>query len=745
MCNGQRTVLRHCGHETQLPCKQLLAMVRAKKLPKCKELVPRRLGECGHEVMVACSTKNDPEPECHQVVSTPFVFGCGKHKVQPGTCHKLRRLQLETPPCKEKVQCALYRCSHMATVACRLEQAVTASQPGKRLEPSAPSVVVANVDYCVPCADAPPCEVEVAFRDACGHNSAAACHLAFRWAAEPGEAPPCETVVQLDSALCGHALERQCHEAEALRTLELWGDAAPWRPSVTHSLDGGATAVEVIVVEHNTPRPQLDTLSVAERALLTCGAQSMVQRKCGHTEMVPCIDALKSLDTGRCSSSVGLTLPCGHEATLLCHRAELIARGAVVHWCGEKVVKTCGVCGVSDCTVACSQQDVACRSEVVAPLPCRHEVRWVCGEDADPRTDRTKACAECVLKQWKAASLGAAPADLLVQMLQWVHRPHLQWVYRLHAFAASKIPDALEVRALPLSEQRLRGLAAAQQNILAIGCDLLQIQIDNSDLWAAEKAAPPLLSDVSCFDIVFCLLTEPASDEERINQLYGQRDTLYGLGTTALLLTLDNLKACKPPTNLAMRICVGAAFRFSALDNVKPFRRMAPGAATQRGGNRKRDRKKQAPTAQGEQAAKANTMRHQQLVQGADYVIPLQPGEPLAAQQPVYWIQGAVVPLCVAKLQLFHACGVCGARFAYTDGGPATGLDFVCFGCRHECCICFEAHGVDRGHACDSGHFLCDECLDGHVRYASSFDALEAFRRNEGVKCPVQASQYPIQ
>ena len=93
---------------------------------------------------------------------------------------------------------------------------------------------------------------------------------------------------------------------------------------------------------------------------------SVVQRPCGHEELVPCIDALKALDTGRCSQQVSLSLPCGHDATLPCHAARLVESDAIAHWCFEQVVKKCGTCGINECTVDCSRLDVLCGGEVVA-------------------------------------------------------------------------------------------------------------------------------------------------------------------------------------------------------------------------------------------------------------------------------------------------------------------------------------------------------------------------------------------
>ena len=138
--------------------------------------------------------------------------------------------------------------------------------------------------------------------------------------------------------------------------------------------------------------------------------------------------------------------------------------------------------------------------------------------------------------------------------------------------------------------------------------------------------------------------------------------------------------------------------------------------------------------------AKANKERQRQLVQGVDYVVPSE-----TRGQRIYWVDGAVVPLCVATIRLFHACGACGKSFVWSDGGPASGHDFLCSGCKRDCCICFEPHAVSAGLACDLAepHFMCDECLEGHTIYSSSFEALEVFRRNNGVRCPVPGCTAP--
>ena len=739
LCNEQVIVLRDCGHVSQLPCKRLLPMLRANKLPKCKEQVKRVLKDCGHEVPVDCSKKDGVEPDCQQTVAEPFVFACGKHRICPGTCSKLRTMKLEQPPCQTQVQCALFRCGHTASVSCRLEPAVVAAQPGgKHFESGEAPVVVANEGYCLPCADAPPCDKDVTFRDACGHDRPGTpCEVAFRWAAAPDEAPPCEMATQLASPLCSHMLHVKCHEAEVLGSFDLWGGLEPWRPSMTTSLDESGIAMEMILVDNTASRPQLDQLSVTERKLLKCGAESMVERLCGHTETVSCVDALKELLDGRCFREVTFELPCSHSARLQCHRARLIESDAAVHFCDEKVIKTCGRCGVNKCEVACSHRDVLCESEVEAPLPCGHVVRWTCGDENDPRSDRTKACAECVLHQWQAASVGAEPADELqlarkAQQMQWT-------IEQLRDFACKRIPDAIVVVQRQVSDQQQLGLADAHQQLLRIGCDLLSTQIANEELWEADKAAPPTLSDFGCFDVVFCLLQEPGKDDERINRIFGQSDTVYGRGVQIFLLNAANLKKLGKSglaTDLSVRICVGVAFRFSALDGTMPFRKKA---STQQRKPKRKGQKGQI--SEGDLAQKANKMQQNALAGGKDYVVPFIRDDPSAAENVrVYWVPGAVVPLCVATIQLFHECGVCRKSFVWSDGGPATQHDFLCAGCTRDCCICFDKHSVKGGLACASQeqHFMCDECLEGHVTHASSHEALEAFRRNNGVKCPVR-------
>ena len=745
LCGEHTSVLRDCGHVSEVPCKRLLPMLRANKLPKCKELVSRALS-CGHEMRVECSKRDGTEPACQQVVDTPFVFDCGKHSTVPGTCSKLQRMQLERPPCQAQVQCALFRCGHTASVSCRLEGAVTAAQlGGKHFEPLEPPVVVANENYCLPCTDAPPCDKEVIFRSACGHDRPGTpCDVAFRWAATPGEAPPCETPTQLDSPLCGHSLNVRCHEADKLRSLDLWADSQPWQPSMTESLDEGGAAAEVIVVDHDSSRPRLEQLSVTERQLLKCGSESMVLRLCGHIEMVSCADALKELLDGRCSRQVSLELPCGHQTTLQCHRAKLIESDAVTHWCEQKVIKKCGRCGVNECEVACSQRDVLCERDVEAQLPCGHAVRWSCGKEVDPREDRTKACAECVLLQWRAAIASATPADELqlartAQQMQWT-------IDQLREFVSKQVPDAIEVRQLDVSEQRQRGLANAQLQLLDIGCDLLGTKIANDELWEAVKAAPPMLSDLGCYDVVFCALKELEKDEERINQRFGQTGTVYGMGTHMLLLNSANLEQCgktgQAGADGSMRICVGVAFRFSALDGTKPFRKKPSSNAPRQDGGKGRGKKK-GPAAEGDLVQKANRIAQNALAGGVDYVVPLIPDTPRATEnERIYWVPGAVVPLCVATIRLFHACGVCGKNFVWTDGGPVPGHEFVCSGCTRDCCICFDQYAVDAGLPCASAdhHFLCSECLGGHITEACSDEKLEVFRRQRGVKCPVRAS-----
>ena len=104
---------------------------------------------------------------------------------------------------------------------------------------------------------------------------------------------------------------------------------------------------------------------------------------------------------------------------------------------------------------------------------------------------------------------------------------------------------------------------------------------------------------------------------------------------------------------------------------------------------------------------------------------------------------GAAIALCTARICLYHACGLCGESFLWTEGSPTRAHAFLCHRCKRDCVICFEAHAASAGLGCDSAdaHFMCNECLDGHVQQSASYEELEKLRQCGGIKCPVPYAQ----
>jgi len=743
-CPQQIRVRRHCQHTTELACTRILSK---RPLPQCKELVSRRLDLCGHDVPVACHKKAEDPPECHAVVETPFTFSCGRHMRLPGTCCKLRNLKELNPPCDELVTASRFRCGHTVSLPCRLQGLATCdvSHTGKRL---VDEVIKAGEEYCTAADELPACDTLLLFRGECGHDRPnIPCDLAFQWAAAPEAVPPCETLVDTISPLCGHALRVRCHEAERIAQFDLWGDLRdgeePWRESATVGFDQNGEPIERLQVSHDASRPNVGQLSPSDLQLLgSSGCVSLVLRDCGHTEQVSCINVLRALDSGRCSSLVSVACPeCMHEMFVPCHREQSIRAGEVRHKCEERIVKLCTTCHVTELLVPCCQLDVHCGAEVTAPLPCGHEMSWTCGEEADPR-DRSHLCAECLLPTWRLL-LSEPPPVLEFKQLQ------------MHAVAD------LDERYFQL-ERDLAGtdlvkgwrerLIEAQRKIVSTNCDLLRGKIDNSELWE-RSADPPRLSETLSFDAVFWYLEQDAKpDEATIPKAFEPRITPYGTGTALLPLTMDNLKNRKPSDDLTLRVCVGVAFRFAALTDAAPFTKGEAGKQRARAPRNEEERRRaqakeeKKKRAQADGLKKANRLARQAMQKGFDYVLPCTDKDEYDALR-IYWQPGAVVPLCILKLQIHRSCGACGeSRFGPTDGSPAEGHEFLCWGCRRDCIICFESYAVGEGFECssdDAPHFMCRGCLRGHVAHASHADSIETFRQRGGVTCPMQGCEAP--
>jgi len=737
-CPQRAEVRRHCEHITEVACSHILS----RRLPKCRELVPRRLDLCGHDVFVACHQKTKDRLECHAVVDTPFTFSCGRHIKLPGTCRKLRMLQELNPPCDELIACSRFRCGHKVSLPCRLEVLATAdtSHAGKRLEGEE---VKAGEEYCTVADELPACDTLVLFRSECGHGRTnIPCDLAFKWAAASAMVPPCETLVDIDNPLCGHALRVRCHEAEHLAQLDLWGHLRdgeePWCELATVGFDETGEPIKRLLVAHDAPRPNLGQVCQSDVQLLgSGGCGCLILRECGHTEQVSCINVHRALDVGRCNELVCIACSeCMHDTCVPCHRERSIRACEVMHKCEQKLNKLCRTCNVNELSVPCFKLDVHCDAQVSASLACGHEVTWMCGKEADPR-DRSHLCAECLLPAWKLVLNEPSPVLDFEQL-------------RVHAVAnldARFFQLERDLADTSLVKGWRERLIQVQRNIVNIHCDLLQGCIDNGELWE-ERADPPNLSKTSSFEAVFWHVEEDANgDEAAIRKAFEPRITPYGMGTAVLPLTLDNLKCRTSSDDLTLRVCVGMAFRFKSLVGAEPFmarsmsKTRAPKNARQ--GGKAQEREKKMKRAQQLAVERANRLSQAAMRKGFDHVLPCTNSDDDALR--VYWQPGAVIPLCVVKLQIHRSCGACGSsRFSPRDGAPADGHDFLCWGCRRDCIICFESFAVGQGIECSSHgdrHFMCRECLQGHATHASHPDAIENFRRRGGVTCPMNGCQ----
>uniref|UniRef100_A0A061RI72 Putative CHCC zinc finger domain-containing protein n=1 Tax=Tetraselmis sp. GSL018 TaxID=582737 RepID=A0A061RI72_9CHLO len=672
-----------CGHSVEVPCESLLLIAAGKdRLPCCTAKVDRRL-PCGHNVSVLCPERSmQPLPKCQALVPDVFTFPCGKHCTRPGTCSRLSELQADdSVQCNELVRISRRRCRHAVSVPCHLEQRATAAGPGRRLA-SDRDAVQAGLPYCDECPELPPCEELVTFRRSCGHEARGVmCHTAFEWAEHE---PPCRVMVEVTSTLCGHTLRLECCKAKMVLEWAPWGAEGPPYESRVAGFgaagEGGALLCPVLSPGMRQPAALPRGLSPQD---LRCGCFCIVEKDCGHSFEALCAESLlKPVAEIQCTERVTAACDeCGAESSCPCAEVDRRRRSGLPLRCCNIVSKLCTVCGINMAEVECYREDVRCEQEAKVELPCGHQAVWLCGSDPDPRNSEDSECLGCLYSAWKAVQDRGVVATPSVQDI-------IDHILR-------SVPEDMEVvRCFTNGSARLDHLCDAWRKIAVQYIDYLKICFHNDEPLGSAPRNPPLLTDMSNFDVVFQPFDiEVDFDSEGQKPFRWQSPhknvTRYGNGVEMAIMTAESLEArCTPVTDSGeVQVLAGVAFRNNPLVGIPSF------------GSGKR-----AVRRSGKHAGVAEKRANQLMCSGYDCVVPLDSTE----KEPIriYWHSGVMVFPVSLVLRFFR-----------------------------QCVICLERCGRSAGCQCGDGHFVCWDCFEAMAENAMSPDATRRQVDAEGNLC----------
>lgn len=397
-----------------------------------------------------------------------------------------------------------------------------------------------------------------------------------------------------------------------------------------------------------------------------------------------------------CTERVPVTCAaCQHVTHVPCHVRAAQVQSGVLPKCKRKVPKQCVTCRVNIKTVECFRQDVLCRQEATAELPCGHSATWVCGSETDPRANPDAACVACIFPLWEAA--------LQKEPVQQPKNDTLVDDLRKHALNA--LPASAVVRRrLDFKVTDTAALQDARQVVVRAYHDVLRESLDNNSP-TADIRRPPELADVSNFDVVFKVLaSRVASQSPQMSTLqkstFSSAFTLYGDGVELGLLSSANLAAYPASSDGYLYICMGVAFRHRALEDSPPFR------------------VKGSKGSKVKKAVLKTVSKHRG--KGIDFVISKTPGDaktivevPQIEESRIYWVNGATLPLSILTLQLHNQCMICMDHVA-ADGGctcctDATLQHFTCWGCFMELVKSAQAPDATRRTVDAEGNLKCPD------------------------------------
>eukprot|EP01033_Poteriospumella_lacustris_P014709 gene14709-10521_t len=735
---GSIGIRRSCdpSHIEVVSCKRFVDLIlrQGGPLKQCREMIQRELDCQRHSIPQRCFERHSVAPVCSVIVNERFEFPLCRHMECIAKCGDVlarRNTPLDQLRCYRSQPTKHVRCGHRVEVPCYQRRVVeTWSQPGYTLPPADDSddasVVEVREDilYCEPCADAPPCRVDVAFRRTCGHAETLQCADAFKFTRRRGGSEanaihPCMEEVAGRHLLCGHNVNWPCSIRSQLE--------ASWQPWGTDPDSVAVHPLSITGVGENvfmypmelTFAPALPPGHIAARANIACAHPVTVFfHECEHQRDVTCHEFYDSFHHQplRCTERVTVQCPrCQGSHDYRCHELSAV-EASLDDWiaarCTFQVPQPCRFCQTNVVQAACNAHVVECRKQVTMTLPCQHEHQWMCGSNDisgrdlsrlhNEATGRNPACRECVTEQWAKEMDWDVEHDALIAFGD-------RLVDRL-----LDGEEQLQVEKVPLAEPIAMDTHRTQRD-LAIRFISNGIQAGRIPLVSPPHVEAGQLFDYIArnYDLVF--LANTAGKHANVANVKGRfslKDTAYGQGLTVKKLNKANLMPLLKEGGF-VDVWVAAAFQGRRFDGRQPFGQVPIKAGEHVRVNLKVKEKVdlgytsvRVVPAGGVRAAAVEEDDDDAVAH--DFVVDA--SREIDDADHVVWKSGLVVPLFVLTVRIQSQCVICGD---YLPSDNASGA------------------------LCPDRHLICWDCLDSYIESASSADAMAQYcdRQTGKLKC----------
>eukprot|EP01103_Thecamoeba_quadrilineata_P018262 TRINITY_DN687_c0_g1_i1.p1 TRINITY_DN687_c0_g1~~TRINITY_DN687_c0_g1_i1.p1 ORF type:complete len:2369 (-),score=253.94 TRINITY_DN687_c0_g1_i1:25-7131(-) len=694
-CKVPATFRNSCGHEVEVPCYLAFKYASgATSPPNCNFLILKNL-PCGHSLMAPCYKPLD-ELVCHALVDDIYQFKCGRedHIVDAKTCATLKKYEREAPPCRKQEVYHRFRCGHPVRVPCYKSQSITRSvEMGKRLI-STDLYVEQGQDYCIAEDWKDPCQVKVSFKRLCGHvQTNVSCYKAFDWAGSVAP-PPCRKLVSCEIPLCGHSLKVECWAVTAIKNWNPW-DLHERGQKMTGAVDPmSGASVSLLVVKENHKPSSLHPPKVPIK-MLECHEQVYIIRSCEHESITRCSNVWTKAG-GECVERV--TTKCTRCKQSKVRRCSDVQSGDAANvQCDTQISEPCVVCKVNHVTFPCFQLRGECHSTVTVVLECKHQVKWTCGRDSDPREAKQPlGCRKCVLDLWEKQL-----KEYTVLLKSGLDQMEKRVDHSFRNVLDNILPRDMQIKhrkPIEVKKNHPSKHLDTRYTILRIFYEAMRAEHSKIE----PLLPPPFITNTNnCqnYDLVFRSVSGGGSNNNDPTYLFTTPTaTDYGVGVELHPFTQENLIKFAnemAPNKTEVQVLLGAIFRHRVLVDVDPFRPE----------NNKSDKAKKM----------ANKTRADCITHGYDCVDPKQSGE--RQQKPtrrVYWHENAVFPLLTVTIELKQECSICFDTFLLKDiicceGNKHHSLCETCF-----CGLAKEAASADgsRQNVTDNGRLKCPSCKE---------------------------------
>ena len=707
--NRTSKVLRMCNpsHKSTYNCSFLLDLINNRtKIDNCKFEVIRKL-TCNHDIKVLCHERfTEPPPICRAPVTDFYCYPCNEHKIPANTCNRYQQLLCDDDPqCPFQVRCVRYRCSHPVTVKCFEKDYAVKPLRGYKItdvdrdEAVLPNTVYAEEMYCATEENIAPCTDLVSYQQTCGHlKEGVPCHLAFNWASGAVASPACEIVCVGDSPLCSHALSIYCSTWKRLEEWQPWPAGAPEYNLITESIDNEGFPITVAEYpQASLELPSPPPVGVPYEAL-DCQTLVRVARDCGHILRMCCVEIYKSkLQFAPCMEQVEYTCAdCNVPKSSACSAYNPDLTSGQHAGCTTRVFKECSVCHMNQVETQCRTAEPRCNKELKCTLEkCKHEVRWRCGRDTDPRTENT--CRKCQIQHWDLA-LKKQITDMNTLKTD---DEQLEVSYRIfreacHNKILQYLPGLDILVNLPFETIKFTNFFAARMSILSQYKQYITKDHTSDILPVPHKfMSEPEYDD---YQIVFQVLRpdnkKPNKGKQPQQQLQPDHtsyismlsqllNTPYGRGHKVVTLTdTEQLSRCPVDENGILHIVFGIAYSLRTAEGLAPFVTLPNNNTGNNKGNNKGNGNSNNKGIE-KVYEQANKMAKRCELDGFDSII-------TDDDYSVYWKPSSVLPICYLELKVNVIC-----------------------------CICREPHGFKDGFFCSKKHFICwANCFDAYVESA---------------------------